>query len=447
MSGLPVTLTAVANTQEQPAGREPGTGTGQDPASAGGDGQAEDVPLLPVWIVLGGWIPLSVAGVLAIVACVRAGTSYGAADGWILFLSLSVPPAAWLWCSYTWRAAALALRRRLELRARITIAEIDRMRWQDFELVSVRLLKYLGLEDVTRTRQIRHVKSVDITATVRRGRRAREELFECKHRSGGRLEVGAVNEMIGRLSTGMYAGMPLTIITNAVLSSGAREQAAAAGIDIIDRGMLIGLLAREPDAAGSGGPPGQPAAGSGPGYPASWPRAGAGHALLAWFRARWPETRLATGTTCGCVLVLIITVLQMAVAGPQPAAPPGPAVPVSRGSRPARTPPRSAPAQKTPDAVARAFFSAISAHDWPAVWRLGGKNIGRGPYSTYPGMISGYRGTIRDAPVAVSSSGDTVSGRFLAYANGRPPREYSFTYVVRNGEITSARQRAVASAG
>lgn len=317
------------------------------------------MPLLPTWIVLGGWRPLSIAGLGAIAACARAGAAYGEADGWVLFLALVIPAAAWLWCSYTWRAAALALRRRLELRARLTIGEIDRMRWQDFELVSVRLLKYLGCENVTRTRQVRYVKSVDITATVRRARRTREELFECKHRSRVRLEVGAVNEMIGRLSTGMYAGTPLTIM----LSSGAREQAAAAGIDVIDREKLTGLLTREPDAAGPGEPP---SCRGGDSATAGLP-AGPGDALLAWFAARRPETRLAAGTTGACILVLIIVVLQMAVSGPRAAAARGSSAPVSHGSLPGRPQARPVSTPITPEAVTRAFFAAISTRNWPEV--------------------------------------------------------------------------------
>ena len=71
--------------------------------------------LLPGWIIAGGWIPLAVIGVILIVVCVNAGTAYGAPDGWSLFLAPALPPAAWLWSSFTRRTEELELRKRLKL--------------------------------------------------------------------------------------------------------------------------------------------------------------------------------------------------------------------------------------------------------------------------------------------------------------------------------------------
>jgi hypothetical protein len=102
------------------------------------------VPLLPGWIIAGGWIPLAVIGVILIVVCVNAGTAYGAPDGWSLFLAPAIPPAAWLWSSFTRRTEELELSKRLKLRSRIKITEIDHLRWQHSEKQCILLLKLLG---------------------------------------------------------------------------------------------------------------------------------------------------------------------------------------------------------------------------------------------------------------------------------------------------------------
>jgi hypothetical protein len=56
-------------------------------------------------------------------------------------------------------------------------------------------------------------------------------------------------------------------------------------------------------------------------------------------------------------------------------------------------------------------------------------------------MISGYRGTIRDVLTEIRATGDTVTGRFVAYQSGGAARPYLYTYVVRNGVIVSGRQQ------
>jgi hypothetical protein len=100
---------------------------------------------------------------------------------------------------------------------------------------------------------------------------------------------------------------------------------------------------------------------------------------------------------------------------------------------------------ETPVGVVKAFFAAISRHDWPEVWKLGGRYIGQGPYASYTGMISGYEGTVRDVSVVLKTAGQTVSGQFLAYESGGEIRTYAATYVVRGGVIIHADQHEVRS--
>jgi hypothetical protein len=75
------------------------------------------------------------------------------------------------------------------------------------------------------------------------------------------------------------------------------------------------------------------------------------------------------------------------------------------------------------------------------VWRLGGRNLGYGPYATYPGMVTGYARTVRDSLTALHVTGDTVSGSFRAYQSDGTVRSYQFSYVVRGGAIVAGHQQ------
>jgi len=406
------------------------------------------VPLLPGWIIAGGWIPLAVIGVILIVVCVNAGTAYGAPDGWSLFLAPALPPAAWLWSSFTWRTEELELRKRLELRSRIKITEIDHLRWQDFEKQCIILLKLLGYRNVERTENLPKLKAVDIRAAA--PDKDKKMIFECKHRRVRPIDVGVVNELIGRVASGPYKGLPVTLMTNARVTDGALEKAAEHGIKVIGREQLAELMAR------ASGEPGDPAAGRQAPAPhdqdaAAQAPAGARGVITAWFSALRPETKFAAAVTGASILAVLIILLQMAVTGPRaaavPPAAPGPHSAAANGSRAAHPPAKPATAgnEETPEAVARKFFTAVSDHDWPEVWQLSGKNTGHGPYATYSGMVSGYRDTIRDVPVTMTVTGDTVSGRFLAYETGNRVQTYTFAYIIRNGAIVSASQQVVAT--
>jgi hypothetical protein len=97
--------------------------------------------------------------------------------------------------------------------------------------------------------------------------------------------------------------------------------------------------------------------------------------------------------------------------------------------------------------VIREFFAAISRHDWLKVWQLGGKNLGRGRYATYIGMIYGYRFTAKDIVTSLSVSGNRVSGRILAYETKGLVQTYSFTYIVHGTVIASGRQMLLGTSG
>jgi hypothetical protein len=75
------------------------------------------------------------------------------------------------------------------------------------------------------------------------------------------------------------------------------------------------------------------------------------------------------------------------------------------------------------------------------VWRLGGRNLGYGPYATYQGMVAGYAQTVRDSLTTLRVTGATVTGSFRAQQSDGTVRSYQFSYVIRGGAIVSGQQR------
>ena len=436
----------MTNTQRLPREQEPRESQDHQ-STAENEAGEESVPLLPDWITAGGWIPLAVIEVIFLILCVNAGTAYGAPYGWSLLLAPALPFAAWLWSSFTRRTEELELLKRLELRSRIKIREIDHLHWKEFEVQCIILLQLLHYENVKKTKELPNVKAIDITATS--PDTGTPEIFECKHRKLRPVGVGEVNELIGRIASGMYKGFPVTLMTNARVTDGAIEKADQHGIKVISRNQLAELMAQASDEPGNRASgrliPASPAQNTAAEAPA-----GARGLITTWFSALRTETKLATAVTGASILTVLIILLQMAVTGPRTAVvPPATAEPRSaapNGSPAAHPPanPATAGNEETPEAVAHRFLTAISDHDWPEVWQLGGKNTGRGPYASYSGMVSGYRDTIRDVPLTMTATGDTVSGRFLAYETGNRVQTYTFTYAIHDGAIVSASQQVAA---
>jgi len=137
-------------------------------------------------------------------------------------------------------------------------------------------------------------------------------------------------------------------------------------------------------------------------------------------RRRW-----LTGVLAAAALVLVLAVAGVAAL-----------VLTSRvhlGGQP--KPPASSPAVLGPQAVVRAYFAAINAHQWRKVWDLGGKNFSR----TYDQMVAGYRSTARDVLTSVHAHGRVVTVRLNAHQTDGTVRTYRITYTVQDGVITRAR--------
>ena len=105
----------------------------------------------------------------------------------------------------------------------------------------------------------------------------------------------------------------------------------------------------------------------------------------------------------------------------------------------ATRPPSGSPAAASkaePQAVVKAYFAAINAHDWQSVWQLGGKNLGQ----TYDSMVAGFRDTRRDVLTSLTAHGNSVSARIRAYETTGAVQTYALSYTVAGGVITSGQQ-------
>jgi Protein kinase domain len=103
------------------------------------------------------------------------------------------------------------------------------------------------------------------------------------------------------------------------------------------------------------------------------------------------------------------------------------------------TPPTSA--VRAPRAVVKAYVAAINAHKWRKVWNLGGKNFNR----SYNQMVAGYRTTAHDSLTSIHVHGNVVTVRLRARRTNGTVRTYRISYTVRDGVITGARTKRLAT--
>jgi hypothetical protein len=339
-------------------------------------------------------------------------------------------------------------RRELRLTAPdLELAAVDRMTPRQFTLFCAAILRALGYQRVGPSR-------------ARRGERG--ELTDLAgHDPGGALVVirclrqqdpvdaAAVSALRAAVTSGRHAGRAATLVTTARVAPDARALADGSGdgaaLTVADRAVLRHWMEQARARVADASPP---------------PRGVAG--------LRRDTTVLAGVIACAVVAVVAAAVLggpggtsrggttasAAGLAGAVPGSASGlPSASPIPSASPA--PPRSAPASPSahrspsaapagdpgdPRQVVRAFYAAISGHDWPRVWRLGGRNLGYGPYATYRGMIAGYAGTVRDEVTDLRARGNQVSGHFRAYHSDGQVRTYRFSYLVRGGVIASGAQ-------
>ncbi len=357
------------------------------------------VPLIPGWAQTWG-VLLAFPAVIALLLIGQVGLVYGADDGWaLLAAAAALIIAPWLF-GYTRRREVGQARREQARYEQLGIEEVDVMTGRGFEGHCVKLLPARGYRNVIWTGGTKGGdQGGDITATAPDGAPV---AVQCKRRKAS-IGPGVIRELVGAITSGMHKGRRGILMTNAEVTPGARAYAEDNGITVIDRAVLQQWM----------------------GQARKQIEQGRQHRMR-------PAGLITTGVLGAAAIVVSTVAFQVAASAPSAA---------TARSSPSLVPARSSPASAlAPSAVTRAFFAAISRHDWQDVWQLGGRNLGEGPYATYSGMISGYRFTARDVVTSLGASGESVSGRFLAYETTGPVQAYSFSYIVHDGVIASGHQ-------
>jgi hypothetical protein len=92
------------------------------------------------------------------------------------------------------------------------------------------------------------------------------------------------------------------------------------------------------------------------------------------------------------------------------------------------------PGSQDPASVVLAYFAAINAQDYQQAWNLGGENLD----STYQSFVSGFTNTSQDSATAQDIDASTASVQLTATQTDGSVQNFSGTFTVVNGVITSA---------
>ena len=361
------------------------------------DTDAEDagVPVIPVWLSAWGALILGPAALGALVFIAHFGQVHGAVYGWVLLaVAVCVIAALWGW-GYSWRRQAAQARGDRALYGRLEMAAVDHMNGRQFEQYCVDLLPRCGYPGARGVGDIKGKRDVDVTARTPDGTSV---AVECK-RQKIPVHPKVVNALLGAITAGPYQGRMGMVISSARATRGAKAAADRAGIMMVDRPVLQDWMGKLQTQLGPG----------------------------SQARGMRPAAKVAVAVL-GCAAVVLAVTFQVAGS--------------SRSAAAVRVRP---PEVRAPGSVVREYFAAISRHDWPQVWQLGGKNLGSGPYASYTGMISAYRLTQRDVLTAVHASGESVTGGFLAYETTGAVQAYDFSLTIRAGTITAGHQTLLAT--
>jgi hypothetical protein len=88
-----------------------------------------------------------------------------------------------------------------------------------------------------------------------------------------------------------------------------------------------------------------------------------------------------------------------------------------------------------PAGTVRAYYAAITSHEYLRAWNLGGKNSG----STFSQFEAGLGTTRADRVIILGHIGDTVTARLLAVQTDGSVKHFMGKYVVQHGVITAFR--------
>ena len=371
------------------------------------DAQDADSSVIPTWLSEWPGLTLGAAGFVALLLIAFFGHVHGAVYGWVLLaVAICVIAALWGWGYFRRRVAAKARRDR-RLCERLEMATVDQMDGAQFERYCVDLLPHCGYSGARRVGHLKGQQAVDITAEMPDGTLL---AVECKRRKVP-VQPKVVNELLGAVTAGRYQGWTGMVISSAPATSGAKALAAQVGIIMVDRPVLENWM---------------------------------GHVRTQFEPGNQPYgVRLANKLTAAvlCCAAIVLTVTFLVAGSPRSAI----AAPTRHPGLPTSAVSASRPTAPDPASIAQAYFAAISHHDWPQMWQLGGKNLGTGPYASYPGMVSAFRLIQRDVLTVLHRSGPSVTGRYVAYETTGVVQTYDFSLTIRAGTITSGHQTLLAT--
>jgi serine/threonine protein kinase len=82
-------------------------------------------------------------------------------------------------------------------------------------------------------------------------------------------------------------------------------------------------------------------------------------------------------------------------------------------------------------ATVKEYFAAINHHRWAVAWRLSGRT------GTFAQFRAGFKGTLHDTVTIESTNGNVVTASLAAHQTDGTVKDYSGTYTVTNGVISS----------
>jgi serine/threonine protein kinase len=110
--------------------------------------------------------------------------------------------------------------------------------------------------------------------------------------------------------------------------------------------------------------------------------------------------------------------------------------PAAAGSKgPSSLPSGAGPVPATPVGTVRAYYAAISRHQYSRAWQLGGKNSGRG--LTFTQFEAGFGTTKADKVTILGHVGNAVSARLTALQTDGSVKNFLGKYEVEHGVITA----------
>src|SRR5512135_757628 len=110
----------------------------------------------------------------------------------------------------------------------------------------------------------------------------------------------------------------------------------------------------------------------------------------------------------------------------------GPAA-VAGSTGPSMLPSGAGPVPATPVGTVRAYYAAISAHQYRRAWELGGKNSRDG--LTFSQFEAGFSTTKADKVIILGHAGDAVRARLAAVQTDGSVKYFTGRYVIRAGVI------------